>query len=505
MEGLLGWGAAIVILGVLLVGGAIAAFILKSWIKVARPDEALVISGKKGKTDGSNLNVVVHGKAVINPITQQYETISLRSRQVTMRVEAQSQDNIKLNVEAVALVKISSDIDDLKKAAERFASQDAEVDKFTTEQLEGSLRGTIANLTVQKLMRERQDVSMDIKQVIEPELRKQGLLLDSFQIKEITDDGDYIKSLGIPEMQEKWREAEIARANTERQVNQRQIAVNEENLKEQTVYEKNEQAAAAEVGEARARAEQAERLAQAEAEEEVLKQQVANQKSRLEAEVHAKADAEYYRRQREIDSEAYEQEKRSQAELAVSENKAKADRLKADAEAHARRVKAEAEAHAERELGKARAEAIAKEAEALAQHQEAFLANRAIEILPELMGRFTQGYNSIGDLTIIGGDETSGGGHLALEHAKSLKSVFNTVKDTVGIDMQDIINSNIQGTAFGNALRETGATTSTTGVDRGADDATGNDTPPAPESGETSSQDTRYNLPDIPGYSEGND
>ena len=48
-----------------------------------------------------------------------------------------------LQVEGVAIVKIGSSPTLVRRAAERFASQDKAIEHFTTEQLEGALRGVV--------------------------------------------------------------------------------------------------------------------------------------------------------------------------------------------------------------------------------------------------------------------------------------------------------------------------------------------------------------------------
>lgn len=115
-------GIAVVVLVVLLL---VLLLIARAWFKVARADEALVVSGRSQKDatgKDSAVTVIVNGKALVNPITQRHETISLRSRQVSMTAEAQSADNVTLQVEAVAIVKIGSDAALVRRAAERFAS-----------------------------------------------------------------------------------------------------------------------------------------------------------------------------------------------------------------------------------------------------------------------------------------------------------------------------------------------------------------------------------------------
>ena len=168
---------------------------------MAGPDEALVISGKSQKNDDGSTSattVVVNGRSIVNPVTQRVGIISLRQRQVNMRAEAQSEDNVTLSVEAVALVKIGSAKHLVRRAAERFASQDAAIENFTQDQLEGVLRGVIAQQSVTSPMRERKRFSERIAETGNPALDSQGLILYSLQARGLTYDVGYIQSLGTP-------------------------------------------------------------------------------------------------------------------------------------------------------------------------------------------------------------------------------------------------------------------------------------------------------------------
>ena len=206
---------------------------------------------------------------MVNPITQRYDIISLRSRQVMMTAVAQSKNSVTLNVEAVALVKIGSTSDLVRAAAERFAGQDSAVEQFTQDQLDGALRGIIAQQDVVDLMQNRQAFAEQIAQNIAPELKEQGLVLDSFQIKGITDSDGYIQSLGAPEIEARRREAEIARAAAEREIQEKNTAVEEQNLTEFRALEINKAEAERDVKTAQAEAQQAESLIRAEREQQV--------------------------------------------------------------------------------------------------------------------------------------------------------------------------------------------------------------------------------------------
>lgn len=435
--------AILFVIGAILVVAVIVLGIFfltsRTWIKVAAADEALIVSAKKK----GESQVIVHGKAVVMPITQTHQKISLRSRQVNMQVTAQSDDNVTLNVEAVALVKIGSEAEFIRRAAQRFASSDKEIVRFTQDQLEGVLRGVVAQQTVTSLMRERKKFSEQIAETVIPELEKQGLILDSFQICGITDDVGYIKSLGAPEIQAKKQAAEIAETEAARAIAKSRIANQEADLVEQTQLDANKAAADAQVGEARAQAMQAERLADEKARLEVLRQQAENKQIELEAEVNKVADAERYRRKQEVEADTFEQTRRAQAQVEIAE-----------AEATAAKVRAMAEAEAVRLKGQAEADAIKAKAEAYRENQEALLAQQAMEILPELMSNFASGYANIGSMTVLSGgegSENSVGSRFAGEQALGLKSIIESVKQTTGIDLAEIIQGRAAGHAQGSA------------------------------------------------------
>ena len=488
-----GFVGILIIIGIAVVAAIIIALIglllAKAWIKVARADEALVISGRKQRVqttvmdaDGTSrsemsespVTVIVNGKSLVNPITQRHEIISLRSRQVSLNAEAQSLDNVTLNVDGVAIVKIGSDPVFVRRAAERFASQDKAIEQFTTEQLEGALRGIVATLSVVELMRERKKFSDQIAADVSQELAEQGLILDSFQIKGITDAMGYIQSLGAPEIQAKRQAAEIAQTNADRAINQKNIANQEANLIEQTALDTNTANANAGIGRARAEAEQAEQLARAQAEQAVLQQQAENRQAQLDADVKRVADAqryeaetraqaELYTRERAAEAAAIEKIKEAAGEAAAAEARAAGEasalRALADAEATARRLRAEAEADAIRAEGQARAESIETEAEAIASNQEAILSQRVLDVLPSIMAEFAKGYSAIGNVSIVGGGSGEEGASrvIGADSATAMKSVFDSVQAATGIDLATIIQGQAVGRAFGSGMADAAA------------------------------------------------
>lgn len=421
----------------------IGMLLFRAWYRVAKADEALVIVGKSQKNvDGvsSRTSVITGGGAIVNPITQRAEVVSLRARQIKMEPTAQSSNGVTVNVNGVALVKIGSEPEAVRRAAERFASQDKAIEQFTTEQLEGALRGVVATLTVEELMRDRQRLSDQIAEGIKSDLSSQGLILDSFQIQGITDDNGYIAALGAGEVQRVKREAEVAEIDARREIKRRELSTSEATLIEQTEYDKNTASAQSEVGRANAEAEQAEALAKAQAEQGVLQQRAENRQAELDAEVKRLADARLYERERAADAEAYEQTKAAEARAHIAEQEATATRLRADADAEAVRL-----------AGQAKADAIEAEANALARNQQALLAQRALDALPQVMAEFAKGFDRVGTITVVGGDGAAS--HMAGETATGLRAVFDSVRSATGLDIARIIEGRAVGEGIGSAMR----------------------------------------------------
>ncbi|MDE0545093.1 SPFH domain-containing protein [Microbacterium sp. C7(2022)] len=458
--------------GVVLFISLIGFFVFRAWYQVPRADEAIVIVGKKARdsTDGeANKMTVITGRgAFVNKLTQRSDKVSLRSRQIKFEPTAQTINGVTIDLTGVALVKIGSTPEQVRRAAERFASQDEAIVVFTTEQLEGALRGVVAKLTVEQVMQDRQKLSDEIAEGISGDLLAQGLVLDSFAIQGITDKNNYISALGAVEVQRVRREADVAEIDAQREVKKRQLAADEANLIEQTALDKNTAAAKSEVGRANAQAEQSENLARAEAEQGVLLQEADNTQARLDSEVKKVADAEKYRQQTAADAEAYKRQKNAEADRRVAQERADAEaysvnaqakareasasaeaaavRVRAEAEAASVRVQAEAEAEAIRLRGAAQAEAIAAEAAALRENEDAILAREIIGQLPLLMAEFARGYEKVGSITLVGGD--SAATHLAREQSASLTATFDSVKSATGLDLTTLIQGQAVGRGF---------------------------------------------------------
>jgi flotillin len=119
-----------------------------------------------------------------------------------------------LNIQAIANVKISTDPAVVGNAIERFLDRDrSELTRVSRETLEGYLRGVVASLTPEELNEDRLSFAERIASDVSRDLTKLGLQLDILKIQSVSDDVDYLKSLGRRQIALIIRDAEIAESN----------------------------------------------------------------------------------------------------------------------------------------------------------------------------------------------------------------------------------------------------------------------------------------------------
>ncbi|HEY9765669.1 MAG TPA: SPFH domain-containing protein, partial [Chroococcales cyanobacterium] len=179
------------------------------------PNQALVVYGW-----GGTEIITGSGKLVI-PLFQSYDMLSLElmSFDVAPEQDLYSSQGVAVTVEAVAQIKVKSDPESIKTAAEQFlkkSSQDREA--LIRLVMEGHLRGIVGLLTIEQIVKEPEMVAGRIRQTVADDLSKMGLEVVSFTIKKVMDEQQYIANMGRPDVAKIKREAEIAQAEAERDI-----------------------------------------------------------------------------------------------------------------------------------------------------------------------------------------------------------------------------------------------------------------------------------------------
>ncbi|MBD2774364.1 flotillin family protein [Iningainema tapete] len=191
---------------------------LKSFLCVCSPNELLIISGRKRRTqDGQEVGyrVLAGGRAIRIPIVETVMRMDVTTMPVRVEVRnAYAKGGTPLNIQAIANVKISTDPNVVGNAIERFLNSDrSELARVARETLEGYLRGVVATLTPEELNEDRLSFAERIASDVSRDLTKLGLQLDTLKIQSVSDDVDYLKSLGRKQIAVIIRDAEIAESN----------------------------------------------------------------------------------------------------------------------------------------------------------------------------------------------------------------------------------------------------------------------------------------------------
>ncbi|MEM9489351.1 MAG: flotillin family protein, partial [Myxococcota bacterium] len=221
MEALLGSSSIILVtmaVAVVLLGLIV---LLVNNLYVCRPNEILIFSGRNRiLPDGRKVGfrVVAGGRGFRVPFVESVERMDVSLISVPMRVRgAYSEGGIPLNVEGVANIKISSHPRFVGNAIERFLGhRSADIGRVAKETLEGHLRGVLATLTPEEVNEDRLKFAAMLSDEAGDDLYKLGLQLDTLKIQHVSDDRDYLDSIGRPRIAEILREAQVAESDAVR-------------------------------------------------------------------------------------------------------------------------------------------------------------------------------------------------------------------------------------------------------------------------------------------------
>lgn len=446
---MLGIPVEIVLLVVALGLFVLTGVTIKSRYILVPPNEAIIVVGGKGKSGGSDApqKVVTSGGVLVWPFFQQAHRVSLETMKIALEVHRVPTSNkVLINLDATANVKVGSSEEEINNAGQRFLSwSNSDKESNVNEILSGSARAIIGKMSVEQIIEDRDSFAGAVQEIAAKELQAMGLVIDVMNVKEITDENEpsYIESLGVPQVQEIVKTAEIAKYKASLEITESE---QETELRKAEVVKNTEVERAnyqAEQDTALARADQAGPLASAEAQKQVVEQQTVvasleaeKVEKELEATIKKPADANAYEAkvraagEREATIERAEAEKQrltlegaGTAARKMAEGNAAADVEKARglAEAEVMEAKARAEGAEVREVALAKAEGQMKEAEALNAMHDASMDLKRLEIMPVVARELASQLGSIKGLTLAG----KGG-------VGDFLSLFPTLLDQVG-------------------------------------------------------------------------
>ncbi|MBQ8207496.1 MAG: flotillin family protein [Clostridia bacterium] len=463
-------------IGIIIGAFALIVFII-GYLK-APPDTAYIISGLGKKR-------ILIGKAGWRvPFFERVDKLSLKVMQVDVKTSEAVPTNefINVSVDGVANIKVSSDPELLKRAAETLLGMSkAELVSLVTQVLEGNMREIVGSVGLKEMVQDRQGVAKKITENVVPDMEKLGIEVVNFNIQNFKDNAGTIENMGIDNVEQIRKNAQIAKANA-----QRDIAIATANAQEEAnaikvqadkkIAEQNAELAVQQAEmQVRADTKKAEAdaayniqqenqrktieitkanadIARREKETEIAEREIAIAERKLDAEVRKQADAMKYqaekeaeadliRRQRDADAKAYEAIKEAEARKA---------------EAEALRFAMEQEAEGIRAKGLAEAEAIEKKAEAQKKMGEASIIEMYLEALPEVVRNAAAPLAQTDKIVMYGdGNSTK----VVKDVMNSASQIIEGMKESTGIDLQALLTGIVAGKVAGGSTCECPAET----------------------------------------------
>ncbi|WP_330286171.1 SPFH domain-containing protein [Streptomyces sp. NBC_00576] len=429
-----------VVAGVAVVAVLALIGVFKMMWRVAEPNEALIISGSKHRTEGleegMGFRIVTGRGTLVLPGMQAVRKISLDLNETELHVDCVTTQGIPLKVRGVVIFKVGDDFVSIANAGRRFLDQQKMMAERVHNVFAGHLRSIVGGLTVEEMIRDREKLTGQTRAACGTEMEKLGLIVDSLQIHEIEDPTGYIKNLAMPHAAAVQRDARIAQAEANRlatEAEQKAAARMSEATRDSEILQAGYQA---ERDKAAAKARQAGPLADAAARQDVVVQETRiaeldalRREQQLQADVRKPADAQAYETRARAEAErdariSAAQAKAKETELAAlaeanrvtTAATAEAESIKArgtaaalatratgEAEAAASQAKGLAAAEATKAKGLAEAEAIKARAAALAENQEAVVAQQLAENWPEIVRAGASAFGSVDNMVVLNG------------------------------------------------------------------------------------------------------
>ena len=200
----------------LLVIGAVALVLIAlaavNLVVICPPNEVLIFSGASNER---GYEIVHSGKKLRVPLFHRVDRLDVTNMPIDLSVQnAYSKGGIPLNVRGVANVKIGTREPYINNAVERFLDLPREtIMQVAKETLEGNLRGVLATLTPEQVNEDRAEFAKNLFAEAMPDLRVLGLELDTLKVQSVSDDKEYLDSIGRRQSAELLKQSRIAEAS----------------------------------------------------------------------------------------------------------------------------------------------------------------------------------------------------------------------------------------------------------------------------------------------------
>ncbi len=405
--------------------------VLTRLYRIVGPNRALVVTGFRGT------RIVKGGGTIVWPLVETAQDLSLElmSFDVAPQQDLYTKQGVAVMVEAVAQIKVKSDPESIRTAAEQFLTKTPpQREGLIRLVMEGHLRGIIGQLTVEEIVKQPEMVADRMRSTCADDMNKMGLAVVSFTIKEVKDKNDYITNMGRPDVARIKRDADVAAAEAERDtaikraLAQREAAVaraqaDQERVQAETASQAKQAEATRDLEIKKAQYLEATKRQQAQADKsydiqtQVMQQQLtaeAVKVQQVEKEQQVKVqEAEILRREKELIATVLKQaeiEKQRISTLAEAERM----RLMTEAEGRAASIRQQGEAEADIifKKGEAEAKAMNVKAAAFQEYNQAAVVDKLLTGLPDVVRALSEPLAKVDKITVVStGNGSSAGVH----------------------------------------------------------------------------------------------
>ncbi len=445
----------------------LAVLLLSIGYLKAPPDTAYIISGMGKKR-------ILIGKAGWRiPFLERVDKLSLQVMTVDVKTSEAVPTNefINVMVDGVANVKVSSDPVLLTRAAEALLGmKQNELIAMVTQVLEGNMREIVGSVGLKEMVQDRQGVAKKITENVVPDMQKLGIEVVNFNIQNFRDNAGTIENMGIDNVEQIRKNAQIAKANAQRDIaiataqaqqeanavkvdadkkiaeQNAELSVQQAEMQVRADTKKAEADAAYSIQQesqrktieiTRANAD----IARREKEAELAEKEIALKERQLDADVKKAADAKKYQAEREAEAMLIRRQREAEAQKYEALQQAEAKKAEADAARYAM----EQEAEGIRARGLAEAEAIEKKAEAQKRMGEASIIEMYLSALPEVVKNAAAPLAQTDKIVMYGDGNSS---KLVRDVMNSSNQILEGLKEATGVDLSDLMKSAAARTAM---------------------------------------------------------
>lgn len=342
------------------------------------------------------------------------------------------------------------------------------------------MREIIGRMTIADLVQNRDKFAQETQRAATMDMKNMGLEIVNITIQNFSDNDGVLDTLAVKNIAEKKRDADIARAEAERDTLIRQSIASQEGNKARTEASAHmaEQDKELELRRAQYRAEQdrakaeadlaykvqqensrksleteraAAELIRLQKETELQAQQVQIQREKLSIEVRERAEAERDAKIAAAEAQRQVVQAQAEADLYRTQKEAEARLIQAQKEAEAQYLLAEKEAEAIRMKGDAEAAAMLKKAEAMKEYGQAAMLQMLIDKLPDMARAVGEPLAKTDKIILFG---EGGATAMTRDTTGAMLQTFEAVKESVGLDIPKMLRDVTTGGLIGRAAAQ---------------------------------------------------